>query len=219
MFEDPFGDSPFKAVPSPETAPFPPQMHQNLEPSESSGPNTENVSNFGFGDSFSVVPYSTSSVSDTQLVSSNSQFLPQYLSSPPQEPDILADILPPAPLSGITSQHNFSAPPSYAQSLPSFSASSGQMASQYFLAQSGQLMQQGFSAYQASQFNSRNFIAQQGNVPGGNQSDVVGSLLGEGVNAPNVCQPSNDKFETKSTVWADTLSRGLVNLNISGREC
>ncbi|XP_022878835.1 clathrin interactor EPSIN 3-like isoform X2 [Olea europaea var. sylvestris] len=31
-----------------------------------------------------------------------------------------------------------------------------------------------------------------------------------------VPQPSKDKFETKSTVWADTLSRGLVNLNISG---
>lgn len=29
-------------------------------------------------------------------------------------------------------------------------------------------------------------------------------------------QPANDKFETKSTVWADTLNRGLVNLNISG---
>lgn len=29
-------------------------------------------------------------------------------------------------------------------------------------------------------------------------------------------KPSSDKFETKSTVWADTLSRGLVNLNISG---
>ncbi|KZV26968.1 ENTH/VHS family protein isoform 1 [Dorcoceras hygrometricum] len=31
-----------------------------------------------------------------------------------------------------------------------------------------------------------------------------------------VPQPTKDKFETKSTVWADTLSRGLVNLNISG---
>ncbi|MCD7447175.1 hypothetical protein HAX54_025521 [Datura stramonium] len=29
-------------------------------------------------------------------------------------------------------------------------------------------------------------------------------------------QPAKDKFETKSTIWADTLSRGLVNLNISG---
>lgn len=31
-----------------------------------------------------------------------------------------------------------------------------------------------------------------------------------------VPQPANDKFQTKSTVWADTLNRGLVNLNISG---
>ncbi|XP_022137872.1 clathrin interactor EPSIN 2 isoform X2 [Momordica charantia] len=29
-------------------------------------------------------------------------------------------------------------------------------------------------------------------------------------------QASKNKFETKSTVWSDTLSRGLVNLNISG---
>uniref|UniRef100_A0A7N0UA29 ENTH domain-containing protein n=1 Tax=Kalanchoe fedtschenkoi TaxID=63787 RepID=A0A7N0UA29_KALFE len=29
-------------------------------------------------------------------------------------------------------------------------------------------------------------------------------------------QPAKDKFETKSTIWTDTLSRGLVNLNISG---
>ena len=26
-------------------------------------------------------------------------------------------------------------------------------------------------------------------------------------------------FETKSTVWAGTLGSGLVNINISGREC
>ncbi|GMI92927.1 hypothetical protein HRI_002961900 [Hibiscus trionum] len=31
-----------------------------------------------------------------------------------------------------------------------------------------------------------------------------------------VLQPSKDKFEPKSAVWADTLSRGLFNLNISG---
>ncbi|XWS35258.1 hypothetical protein CRYUN_Cryun21dG0110700 [Craigia yunnanensis] len=31
-----------------------------------------------------------------------------------------------------------------------------------------------------------------------------------------VPQPSKDKFEPKSAVWADTLSRGLVNFNISG---
>lgn len=33
-----------------------------------------------------------------------------------------------------------------------------------------------------------------------------------------VPQPGKDKFETKSTIWKDTLNRGLVNLNISGCE-
>ncbi|TKY50546.1 Clathrin interactor EPSIN 3 [Spatholobus suberectus] len=56
---------------------------------------------------------------------------------------------------------------------------------------------------QASQFNGGNFMAQQGNAAPFN-------------NQPLGVQPSKDKFETKSTVWADTLSRGLVNLNISG---
>ena len=96
---------------------------------------------------------------------------------------------------------------------------------------------------EASQFSSGNFIVQQGNaapythqphgVSGGKQNEVVGSLLVVGANAPNasqnampstgsnymVSQPSKDKFETKSTVWSDTLSRGLVDLNISGGEC
>ncbi|KAG5231951.1 clathrin interactor EPSIN [Salix suchowensis] len=62
-------------------------------------------------------------------------------------------------------------------------------------------------------------------------NDVLGNLLSQGPNTSMasqtaltsstgslaiVPQPSKDKFETKSTVWADTLSRGLVNLNISG---
>lgn len=33
-----------------------------------------------------------------------------------------------------------------------------------------------------------------------------------------VPQPAKDEFKTKSTVWTDTLNRGLVNLNISGCE-
>ena len=35
---------------------------------------------------------------------------------------------------------------------------------------------------------------------------------------PAKAQPPKE-FETKSTVWADTLNRGLVNLNISGGKC
>ena len=306
MFEDPFGDSPFKAGPSTETAPSHPQTHQGLAPSLSSGPNTESVSNFRFGVSFSVP-----SANETKLLS---------MSPPSQETDILADILPPAPLPGTTSQQNFSAPPD-AHFLSSFSASSGQMAPQSFFPQSGQHVQQDFSAvtsqpaaqavsapggqplqppssvptsqhaqqpfpYQADQpaqsgshiyggfpslaAGSPTQEASSGMFPqshGGHmnqgsmalvpshtapqastglsanylssQSPIAidqasqfnsGSLLGQsfnhqplgqGVHASQsaVSQPPKDKFETKSTVWADTLSRGLVNLNISGREC
>ena len=308
MFEDPFGDSPFKAGPSTETAPSHPQTHQGLAPSLSSGPNTESVSNFRFGVSFSVP-----SANETKLLS---------MSPPSQETDILADILPPAPLPGTTSQQNFSAPPD-AQFLSSFSASSGQMAPQSFFTQSGQHVQQDFSAVtsqpaaqsfsapggqplqpppsvptsqhaqqpfpshtdqsaqsvshiyggfpslaagsmtqeassamfpqsqgghmnqtyeqgsmpliplhtapQASTGQSANYLSSQSPIDQASQFNS-GNLsgqsfnhqpLGQGVHASQsaVSQPPKDKFETKSTVWADTLSRGLVNLNISGREC
>ncbi|KAE9589311.1 hypothetical protein Lalb_Chr21g0307671 [Lupinus albus] len=140
-FEDPFGETPFKAIPSAETGPSQPQAHQSLEPCQLSGPNVEAVSNFGFGESFSVVPYSTSGANGTQPFSTNSVFLSQDFSTPPQETDILADILPLAPLPSQQS----SAPPD-SHSSPSFSAPFGQMASHSSFVQSGQLTQQGFSA-------------------------------------------------------------------------
>lgn len=411
-FGDPFGDSPFKALPS-ENAPNQSQPYQSFEPTHSSGLNSENVSNFGFGDSFSAATHSAPGATHTQPFSSSSQFLPQDLSAPQQETDILADILPPAPLPVITSHPDASAaasqpqPPSFLPpteqsapdsfSVPSsqlppqgFSAATTQPGQQAFSVPSGHLVQQtfpastnqpvqspfsaptsqhtqpftsapvqpqyqNFSAYPgqpaqhafsspsdhslqshfsapggqpaqssgnlhggfnsqvvsltpqpqnisqsqnghhgqissggflpqgstapipsqaptgqdsqnanyflqqgasaaessfnpSSQYNSGNVVAQQGaatpfgssithqpqSVPGGKQNDVFGSLFGStGGTAPNassygvsppgsnaiVPQQSKDKFETKSTVWADTLSRGLVNLNISGREC
>ena len=274
----------------------------------------------------------------------------QDLSSAQPETDILADILPPAPLPEMSSQQNISAPGFGHPSSPSLPASSGQMASQPFSEPTGQFNQKGFSAatsqpaqtfpvptdqfsqqpfsapnsqpgqvqssfsspssqyaqqpfsshagqhiqppfasqggqpaqsggmygglhsqdgsphsqngynghmnsgnflppgstaafpshmtphtttgqlsprtnfshsptHQASQFNNH-FIGQQGNAgpfssPITNQSLVPHASQSTAL----VSQPSNAKFETKSTVWADTLSRGLVNLNISGRKC
>ncbi|ESW11115.1 hypothetical protein PHAVU_008G003100 [Phaseolus vulgaris] len=371
-FEDPFGDGPFKAFTSTETAPSQPLTYQNIEPSQPNGLNAETNSNFGFGDSFSVVPYSAPA-SDSQPFSANSHFLSQDLSSAQPETDILADILPPAPLPEMSSQQNISAPGFGHPSSPSLPASSGQMASQPFSEPTGQFNQKGFSAatsqpaqtfpvptdqfsqqpfsapnsqpgqvqssfsspssqyaqqpfsapnsqpgqvqssfsspssqyaqqpfsshagqhiqppfasqggqpaqsggmygglhsqdgsphsqngynghmnsgnflppgstaafpshmtphtttgqlsprtnfshsptHQASQFNNH-FIGQQGNAgpfssPITNQSLVPHASQSTAL----VSQPSNAKFETKSTVWADTLSRGLVNLNISG---
>ncbi|WCJ39074.1 Clathrin interactor EPSIN 3 [Euphorbia peplus] len=83
------------------------------------------------------------------------------------------------------------------------------------------------------QFNSGNYMSQhsQGHSPAPHTTDGLGNYYSQGMNIPTgsqpsltsstgalalVSQPSKDKFETKSTVWADTLSRGLVNLNISG---
>lgn len=357
-FEDPFGDSPFRADTFAETAPSQPQTYQNIEPSQSNDFNAETISNFGFGDSFSLVPYTTSAASDAHPFSTNSQFMSQDLSSQQQETDILADILPPAPLPEMTSQQNISAP-AFGQPSPSFSASSGQMASP-FSEPTGQLTQQGFSAAtsqpvqplptgqltqqafsthnaqsvqvhspfsaptsqygqppfpshsgqpglhafssstgqsmqptfashggqsaqpsghtygglhsqdrslapgapniysqsqngyngpvnsgnflpqgstsafpshmapqastpQLSQLNNQSFYGQQGNAapfssPITNQPPAPNAshyAVSTGSNAL-VSQPPKDKFETKSTVWADTLSRGLVNLNISG---
>ncbi|CAL0314599.1 unnamed protein product [Lupinus luteus] len=125
-FEDPFGDSPFKAVPSTETATFQPQTFQSFEPSQSTGHNAD----FSSRDSFSVVSYSASGAGDTQPFSTTSQFPSQDLSSLQEETDILADILPPAPLPGTTSQHNISAPAG-SQPSSSFLASSGQMVSPF----------------------------------------------------------------------------------------
>ncbi|XP_024022083.1 clathrin interactor EPSIN 2 isoform X1 [Morus notabilis] len=96
----------------------------------------------------------------------------------------------------------------------------------------------------AGQLNTGNFLPQQSSAhqvvsyqassgPALQQgNDLLGGLLPQtGQNPPSVAQqvtlpsstvtlmstkPADDKFETKSTVWADTLSRGLVNLNISG---
>ncbi|XVF84428.1 hypothetical protein PTKIN_Ptkin17bG0036300 [Pterospermum kingtungense] len=123
-FDDPFGDVPFKALPSTDAAP--PQLHsstslptflssmnQNAEVPQPSSARSETVTDFNFGDSFSVNAYSGPSVSSGQPPSSNLQFLPQKLSTPNQESDILADILPPyGPANDVASHAAFSAPTS-----------------------------------------------------------------------------------------------------------
>ncbi|XP_015962914.1 clathrin interactor EPSIN 3 isoform X2 [Arachis duranensis] len=173
-FEDPFGDTPFKAVPNNDAAPSQPQTFQNLGPSQSSGLNADSVTNFGFGNSFSVVPYSAAAPGDTHHISSNSQFLSQDFSSPQQEIDILADILPPAPSPEMASQHNFSSP-AVALYPPSFSSSSSQMASP-FSEPTGQLSQQGFSATTSQ--------------PSQGFSLPTGQFSEQAFSAPAVAQPS-----------------------------
>ncbi|XP_044499807.1 clathrin interactor EPSIN 2-like [Mangifera indica] len=115
-FDDPFGDAPFRAIPSADsitvqqpisasTASFHPS--QNAQSPQPAAPSMESVPNFG--DSLYGITYSSTSDSNSQPPSVNSQFLPQELSQP--ETDILADILPPSgPSPSVASQVAFSAP-------------------------------------------------------------------------------------------------------------
>ncbi|KAG8644282.1 hypothetical protein MANES_11G114800v8 [Manihot esculenta] len=115
-FEDPFGDSPFKAIPSADDAisaqqqtstsavAFQPTMNQNAEMPPKMPLDT--VNNYDFGDTFSGMTYSAPNV---QPNSTNSQFMPHELSTSQQETDILADILPPTgPSPSVTTQTGFS---------------------------------------------------------------------------------------------------------------
>ncbi|XP_038710880.1 clathrin interactor EPSIN 2-like isoform X2 [Tripterygium wilfordii] len=119
-FEDPFGESPFKAIPSADsvpptqqssgsTAPLLLTLDQNAEMPQPSVPNAGPVNNFDFVDSFSAITYPASGA---QQPSANSQFLPQELSAVHQEADILADLLPPSgpPPLTVSSHGAFSAP-------------------------------------------------------------------------------------------------------------
>ncbi|KAG9139085.1 hypothetical protein Leryth_022606 [Lithospermum erythrorhizon] len=78
------------------------------------------------------------------------------------------------------------------------------------------------------QSGGQNMIAEVSSVPASQQNVKNFHVSPQSFQAPQVSQsgfpssasistaPAKDKFETKSTVWTDTLSRGLVNLNISG---
>lgn len=278
-YEDPFGDTPFKATPTSEsgvpaqpqgfasTTSFHPAINQISEQPQPFAPKVDEVSNFNFGDTFSGISYT--STPNSQLPSTNPQFMSQEMSTPNQDIDILADILPPSGPSPLpASQAPFPAPVGQPAQLYSQPGSTAPVAS-YFAPQapsgpaaqhnSGFLPQSGFTgsvvsnmapqapAGTTAQYNGASFLQQsQPTAPvvshmapqavGPVQNnDVLGSSHPQvgptnSMNSlPNnpasmgqlaiVPQPSKDKFETKSTVWADTLNRGLVNLNISGCEC
>ncbi|KAL4561027.1 hypothetical protein LXL04_033187 [Taraxacum kok-saghyz] len=196
-FEDPFGDGPFRAVsstaPPQSTSPF----GQTSQPPQSAAPTPNTANNFGYGGSFD------------------------------QNTDILADLLPPSgPFPGQHNQTQF--PPS--QPPPQESQHHGGQ----FMSHGGQTgfppqMGSGYPGSNGQQGNFYTGYEQQGssappppvppvaaysNPPSFYQQPqpTLNSSTGALVIVPQ--EPA--KFETKSTVWADTLNRGLVNLNIAG---
>ncbi|KAE8713565.1 Clathrin interactor EPSIN 2 [Hibiscus syriacus] len=138
-FDDPFGDGPFKAFPSTNEGQFqqklstymttfPRTTNQNPEVPQLPSAKSTTIAYFNFGDSFSADAYSESSVSAFEPPLANFKFFPQELSTPNQQSDLLADILPPSgPAYDVASQVAFSAPANQSsQPVPTYSQSARQ---------------------------------------------------------------------------------------------
>ncbi|KAL5703049.1 hypothetical protein ACHQM5_028191 [Ranunculus cassubicifolius] len=254
--QDPFGDSPFKAIPTADnvqtqtsTTTFQPSdIPQTSEPQQT----------FDFGDTFSGITYTPS---DMQLALTE----PSVSS---QSTDILADILPPSgpqptyssgpqptystgpqPTYSTGPQRTYSAPVGqYLQQSPDQLASQG---SGQFAQPPPQLASQGSGQFPQQNSAYGNYPPQGGyTAPPSSQGGYMPPSSSQGGFYPQPMPPNNNfmgnapqqtaysapvssysapppmstttqpqppkKFETKSTVWADTLSKGLVDLNISG---
>lgn len=117
-FENPFGETPFKAIPSTDGFQAPPQVSTSsdlVQPTQSQNPEPTHAgamsTNFDFGDSLSGITYSTSSVSGVATPANNFQLSSQDLPATNLNADILADILPPTgPSPTFTSAQPFSSP-------------------------------------------------------------------------------------------------------------
>ncbi|KAK1266620.1 Clathrin interactor EPSIN 3 [Acorus gramineus] len=199
--EDPWGANPFKATPQDDftaqpqnftTSPFPPTTMGGGSgaPPQMTQP-AEPISQFEFGDSLHGLTYTPLAVTNIQLPQTTPQVFPSQMPAPQPNGDILGNILPQSGPSGFVAQASQPvAPMSMQQSHPVAPVG---LQPTYSQAALPDLQQSGLSAPASSQASL--------SVPN---------------DQPWKTQPSNDKFKTKSTVWADTLNRGLVDLNISG---
>lgn len=267
-FEDPFGDTPFKATPSDEL-PAQPHVVSTLEQALPVAQKAENA-NPEFSHAFPSLavdpkPFPIAQTVPTPQFSSQ---LPQSL----QDDDILAGILPPSgtlpstasqaaipsstgvPLTTFTafaastglpaemgSQAAYPASPSPHPAVHGFMPRSGPAAASFphtvtqnLALPLGHAHQHCFPCSAPSvvvnpsvrlQAQSGTLSHQQINfladiLPQGGSSSRPSSQSALLSSADSLAllpeQPAKQKFDPKSAVWADTLSRGLVNLDISG---
>ncbi|XP_020700842.1 clathrin interactor EPSIN 2 [Dendrobium catenatum] len=238
--EDPFGDGPFKAIPQ-ENFPNPMQSSapvasaaSSFPPSASSmsiaepvlpaAPMAETSLDFDFGDSLSGLTYMPS-IENDPMYSANPTLVTSE--SPLAQPNIdgMGTNRGPSYLQTTNSVYghsSFLAPGFASISSPAaqpFGSTNVQIDDKGFLPQQlGPSIPQGAplpmqSVQPMVQLNmpaaSRNL-----NQPG--LSSPLNQRANTAISGPSSSKQSNDTFETKSSVWADTLNRGLVNLNISG---
>ncbi|KAK4768547.1 hypothetical protein SAY87_003688 [Trapa incisa] len=190
-FEDPFGDSPFKVVSSTENIPIP-----QPAPSASIGSNFNPVT-----EQPQMGVSAEEKVPNFGLQNSVSGMTYSLAETPSSVPSDLTPGFPPLP-SGVPPLN----PNMYGGVLPQTALTIPQASAPVIPQVPIQVPN--YDVYSNSQFPQTGRTISM--VSQANVSSSPGSL------ALVPQQPSKDKFETKSTVWADTLSRGLVNLNISG---
>ncbi|KAI3683438.1 hypothetical protein L1987_83941 [Smallanthus sonchifolius] len=227
-FDDPFGDGPFRAASSTGGFSAPPQstptVIQSVEPPQSAAPPTGPVNSIGSGG-----------------FDPTADFLADLL--PPSGPSQTGFQAPPAQLSsqhGFPSQTSFPGQPNPTPFQPGFPGlptpyqDSQPVPQQGFPPQGGQFMPQpGFPPHGGQTMGHGGFPSQMGSgYPGSNGQPVAqvtttssfyqqpqvqsAPALNASTGALVIVPQEPAKFETKSTVWADTLNRGLVNLNIAG---
>lgn len=231
-FDDPFGDGPFRAISSTDGFSAPPQSTSatslSVEPPQSAAPMPNSANNFGYGGSFDQNidiladllpppgPSQTSFQAPPGQQTGQSSFQgaqpsPNQDSQPPPQqgfPPQTGQFMPqpgfaphggqPTGLGGFPSQVG-----------PGYPSSNGQPTHQGLYG--------GFEPHvssapvqPAAQVNATSSFYQPPQAQSG--SAALTASTGALVTVPQ--EPA--KFETKSTVWADTLTRGLVNLNIAG---
>ncbi|KAI7728677.1 hypothetical protein M8C21_009675 [Ambrosia artemisiifolia] len=237
-FDDPFGDGPFRAAPSTNGFSAPPQsttaVSQSVEPPQSASPAPNSVNNTGYGG----FDPTTDFLADLLPVSGPSQ---TGFQAPPGQLPSQTGFPSQTSFPGQPTPHQESQP--LQQGFP---PQGGQyMPQPGFPPQGGQYMSQpGFPPHGGQTMGHGGFPSQMGSgYPGSNgqpayQSSSApvppvaqptatssfyqqppvqsGSALNASTGALVVVPQEPAKFETKSTVWADTLNRGLVNLNIAG---
>ncbi|KAI3743160.1 hypothetical protein L1987_60865 [Smallanthus sonchifolius] len=243
-FDDPFGDGPFRAVSSTDGFSAPPQSTSaaslSVEAPQSAAPMPNSANNFGYAGGFDqnidiladlLPPSQTGFPSETGFSSQPNQtsFQSSFPGQPGQpsfqggQPTANQDSQPP-PQQGFPPQGDqFMSQPGFpphggqttglggfpSQMGPGYPGSNGQPAGQGNFYGGFEPHVSSALVQPVAQVTATSSFYQQPQVQSGS---ALNASTGALVTVPQ--EPA--KFETKSTVWADTLTRGLVNLNIAG---
>ncbi|CAI9778233.1 unnamed protein product [Fraxinus pennsylvanica] len=238
-FDDPFGDGPFIAATSTNSVPAQQQVITSASSVHLSSSQSSDLPQlFPLN---TTAAFGGTQFPQQELSTHNQDFdiladvLPPSGSSLPVNSQTgPVQSIQPALQSGFASQPG---QPSLQTTYPLQPGQSVSMAST-FPAHAGQASQMGFTTQSGQPATLAGFPSQTGSSEAGIQTPLIGQSAGSNANfyggqfssthgsqsalpastlsTAIVPQPTKDKFETKSTIWADTLSRGLVNLNISG---